>query len=111
MNIEDAVEVLRETHPMRQARPRTRREGGGWRRGRGVKVDYYTPPYVLKAARYVLGRFDLDPGSCEEAQANVRAPGYLGGRTGEGVKEGENVKNGMGAHPPRDSAAGRERGG
>jgi len=36
-------------------------------------VEYYTPVEILEAARTVLGSFDLDPASCEEAQRNVRA--------------------------------------
>lgn len=36
-------------------------------------VEYYTPVEILDAARAVLGQFDLDPASCEEAQRNVMA--------------------------------------
>lgn len=36
-------------------------------------VEWYTPSEVLESARAVLGNFDLDPASCEEAQENVNA--------------------------------------
>lgn len=39
-------------------------------------LEYYTPVYILDAAREVLGDFDLDPASCEAAQENVRAMQY-----------------------------------
>lgn len=36
-------------------------------------VDYYTPPEYIEAARQVMGRIDLDPASCKDAQKTVRA--------------------------------------
>ncbi len=40
----------------------------------GVRDQWYTPDYILDAARAALGgEFDLDPASCAEAQKRVRA--------------------------------------
>lgn len=36
-------------------------------------VEHYTPENILEAAREVLGGIDLDPASCEEANARVKA--------------------------------------
>lgn len=39
--------------------------------------ENYTPPYIIKAAREVLGKIDLDPASCATAQRVVLATVYL----------------------------------
>lgn len=38
--------------------------------------EYYTPAYIIDAARSVLGEIDLDPASCELAQSVVQADDY-----------------------------------
>lgn len=37
---------------------------------------WYTPPWLIEKARFVLGAIDLDPATCEAAQAIVRAEHY-----------------------------------
>lgn len=37
---------------------------------------WYTPPWVIEKARMVLGAIDLDPASCEAAQAVVQASAF-----------------------------------
>jgi len=39
--------------------------------------EWYTPPGIVEAARAAMGSIDLDPASCETAQANVRARRYF----------------------------------
>lgn len=39
--------------------------------------EWYTPPEILEAARSAMGSIDLDPASCDTAQANVRAKRYF----------------------------------
>lgn len=36
-------------------------------------TEYYTPSYIIEAARKVLGEIDLDPASCEYANKTVQA--------------------------------------
>lgn len=42
-------------------------------------VEHYTPSAIVEAARETLGGFDLDPFSCDEANARVRARSYFDG--------------------------------
>jgi phage N-6-adenine-methyltransferase len=39
--------------------------------------EWYTPPQYVEAAREAMGSIDLDPASCETAQANVKAERYF----------------------------------
>lgn len=38
--------------------------------------EYHTPLEILEASREVLGGFDLDPASCQQAQENVKAGAF-----------------------------------
>lgn len=40
------------------------------------EVSYYTPRIYADAARLVMGRIDLDPASCEDANKTIRAAAY-----------------------------------
>jgi phage N-6-adenine-methyltransferase len=41
------------------------------------EYEWYTPLEILEAVRSVLGGIDLDPASCEDAQATVRAARFF----------------------------------
>lgn len=41
------------------------------------KVEFYTPPEIVDAARRVMGAIDLDPASCEVANRTVKAARYF----------------------------------
>lgn len=41
------------------------------------KVEYYTPYWIIEAARSVMGSIDLDPASSEMANETVKATKYL----------------------------------
>jgi hypothetical protein len=59
--LNDALEAIasRRTHPA----------GSG-------SVEFYSPPEFIESARCVVGTFDLDPASCEQAQQVVQARRY-----------------------------------
>lgn len=40
------------------------------------KVEYYTPSWIVEAARLVMGSIDLDPASSEKANQTVKANYY-----------------------------------
>lgn len=40
-------------------------------------VEYYTPPFIIEAARRVMGGIDLDPASSEIANRTVKATRYF----------------------------------
>ena len=40
--------------------------------------EWGTPPLIIEAARKTMGSIDLDPASCAEANAIVKADSYLG---------------------------------
>lgn len=39
-------------------------------------VEWYTPPEIIEAARKTLGRIELDPFSCDQANTTVKANDY-----------------------------------
>ena len=39
-------------------------------------VEYYTPAYIVEAAREAMGSIGLDPASCEKANQIVQAAVY-----------------------------------
>lgn len=39
--------------------------------------EHYTPPFIIEAARKVLGHIDLDPASCALANRTVKADRYI----------------------------------
>jgi hypothetical protein len=41
------------------------------------EYEWYTPEAIIEAARSVMGGIDLDPASCDQAQAVVRAAQYF----------------------------------
>ena len=41
------------------------------------KVEYYTPSYIIEAARAVMGSIDIDPASCALANETVQAQKYF----------------------------------
>ena len=45
---------------------------------RNTDFKWWTPVHVLDAARSALGDIDLDPASCADAQARVRARCWIG---------------------------------
>ena len=49
------------------------------------KVEYYTPPEIIEAARATMGSIDLDPFTCATANKTVKAPHIYTKRSGERV--------------------------
>lgn len=39
--------------------------------------EWYTPPYIIEAARATMGSIDLDPASCEVANRTTKADRYF----------------------------------
>ena len=44
--------------------------------GFGGTDEWYTPPYIVEAARKAMGGIDCDPASCKEAQKWIKAKKY-----------------------------------
>lgn len=68
-----------EEHGLRGWLKRTRsaRAGTGDNRGDPRTDEWYTPAVLIEAAREAMGGIDLDPASCDTAQATVRAGRYF----------------------------------
>jgi hypothetical protein len=81
--IKDRDELLfQELKAGRLSLPEAQRELGLMQKATKVMVssecnEWYTPPKYLKAAREVIGDFDLDPASCRVANKVVKAKEYF----------------------------------
>ncbi len=53
----------------------------------GKSSEWYTPHYIVEAAREVMGEIDLDPASCEIANRVVKASKYYT-RIDNGLRQG-----------------------
>lgn len=53
---------------------------------RSASNEHYTPSAVVESARVLLGGFDLDPASCEEANRTVRAKHYYSAQS-DGLRQ------------------------
>jgi ParB-like chromosome segregation protein Spo0J len=61
-------------------------------------VEWYTPAEYVDAAREVMGKIDLDPGSCEEANKTVKAAKIYTEET-DGLAEGNKWKGRLWLNP------------
>jgi hypothetical protein len=50
------------------------------------RMEWYTPPYIVEAARTCLGAIDVDPASCDLAQQTVKAGKYFT-KESDGLKQ------------------------
>lgn len=50
------------------------------------RVEYYTPEFILNAARLCMGSIELDPASCQEANFIVKADRYFN-QAQDGLKQ------------------------
>ena len=50
---------------------------GKWNPARPSLNEWYSPAWIVEPAREVLGRFDLDPASCEAANETIKAGRYF----------------------------------
>jgi len=69
-------------------------------------VEWYTPAEYVDAAREVMGKIDLDPGSCEEANKTVKAAKIYTEET-DGLAEGNKWKGRLWLNPPYGRLAGQ----
>lgn len=65
----------------------------------GDSEEFYTPAYVVDAARAVMGGIDLDPASCAAAQAVVRADSWCDKET-DGIANSEHWSGRVWLNPP-----------